>query len=96
MEDNFFVLLSYQGNEYTVEIEDPTNSVQEIINKVIVGLGLSRTDGGGNPATYHLGRILDDQEEILQPTINGEEQTLADYQIKPGDRLSLTMIPIAG
>lgn len=96
MEDEFFVLLSYQGNEYTVEIEDPTNSVQEIINKVIVGLGLSRTDGGGNPATYHLGRILDDQEEILQPTINGEEQTLADYQIKPGDRLSLTMIPIAG
>ena len=96
MEDEFFVLLSYQGNEYTVEIEDPTNSVQEIISKVIVGLGLSRTDGGGNPATYHLGRILDDQEEILQPTINGEEQTLADYQIKPGDRLSLTMIPIAG
>ncbi|MFH1119800.1 MAG: hypothetical protein V1775_08240 [Bacteroidota bacterium] len=96
MEETFFILLAYQGNEYTVEIEDPTNSIQEIINKLITGLGLSRTDGGGNPATYHLGRVLDDQEEILQTKINGEERTLVDYRIQPGDRLTLTMIPIAG
>lgn len=96
MEEPFFILLSYQGNDYTVEVEDPTNSIHEIINKVIVGLGLSRTDGGGNPATYHLGRIIDDQEEILKPKVNGEERTLVDYRIQPGDRLTLTMIPIAG
>lgn len=96
MEEDFFVLLSYQGNEYTVEVEDPTNSIQEIINKVITGLGLPRTDGGGNPATYHLGRVMDDKEEILQTKVNGEERTLVDYRIQPGDRLTLTMIPIAG
>jgi len=96
MEEEFFVILSYQGNEYTVQIEDPTNTVQEIINKIIIGLGLSRLDGGGNPATYHLGRVLNDQEEILQPKVKGEEKNLIDYQVQPGDRLTLTMIPIAG
>jgi len=96
MEEEFFVVLNYQGNEYNVEVEDPTNSIQELINKVIVGLGLSRTDGGGNPATYHLGRVLDEEEEILQPKVDGEEKTLIDYQVQPGDKLTLTMIPIAG
>lgn len=96
MEEEFMIVLSYQGNEYNVQIEDPTNSIQDIINKVIAGLGLSRVDGGGNPATYHLGRVVDDEEEILQPKVKGEEKTLIDYQVQPGDTLTLTMIPIAG
>lgn len=96
MEDEFFIVLSWQGNEYNVEVEDPTNTIQELINKIILGLGLSRTDGGGNPATYHIGRVLDDEEEILQPRMNGEERTLVDYQVQPGDKITLTMIPIAG
>ncbi len=96
MEEEFFIVLNYQGNEYNVEIEDPTSSIKEIIDKVILGLGLSRLDGGGNPATYVLGRQIDDQEDILQPKVDGEEKTLIDYQVQPGDRITLTMIPIAG
>lgn len=90
------MILSYQGNEYNVEVEDPNSSIQDLINKLIAGLGLPRTDGGGNPATYHLGRVLDGDEEILQPKVDGEEKTLLDYHVNPGDHMTLTMIPIAG
>lgn len=96
MEEEFYIVLNFQGNEYTIEIEDPTNTIDEIIKKVIAGLGLSRVDGGNNPLVYHLGRSVDDNEEILQPRVKGEERTLIDYQVQPGDTLTLTTIPIAG
>ena len=96
MDDVFFVILTYQGDDSTVEVEDPTNSIQELINKIIVGLGLPRMDGAGNPVTYFLGRVHNDGEEVLKPKVNGEEKNLIDYQVQPGDRLTLTMIPIAG
>ncbi len=96
MEEGFFVVLAHQGNEYNVEVEDPNSPIQELINKLIIGLGLSRTDGGGNPATYYLGRVVDNEEEILQPKVDGEEKNLMDYGVKPGDYLTVTMIPIAG
>jgi len=94
--DTLYLTINYQGKDTDVEIEDQTNSIQEIINKLVVALDLSRTDGAGNPASYHLGRLTDDFDEILPPFINGKEQTLLDYNIKDGDKLSLTMIPIAG
>jgi hypothetical protein len=95
MED-FFIILNYQGNELTVQIEDSTNTIQDIIDKIINGLGLSKTDAGGNPVTYHLGMTRDGEELILQNRIKGEEKTLMDYNIQSGDRVTLTMIPIAG
>ncbi len=96
MEDGFFVVISHQGNEYNVGIEDPNSPIGELIRKLILGLGLPQTDGGGHPATYYLGRVTDNQEEILQSKVDGEEKTLMDYNVKPGDYLTVTMIPIAG
>ena len=90
MEDVFFVILTYQGNEYTVEVEDPTNSIQELINKIVVGLGLPRINGYGTPFPYFLGRELNDDWQVLEPEVNGEGKNLIDYQVKPGDRLTLT------
>ncbi len=96
MEEEFFITVCYQGNEYSVEVEDPNRSIQDHINKLISGMRLPRADGGGNPSTYHLGRSIDGEEEILRPKIDGEEKTLLDYNVKPGDVLTLTMVPIAG
>lgn len=96
MEQGFYIVISYQGNEYNVEIEDPYSPIQDLIARLVRGLGLPRVDGGGNPATYLLGRIRNEEEEILQAWMQGEERTLLDYGVQPGDRISLTLIPIAG
>ena len=96
MEEEFFVILSYQGNEYTVQVEDPTISIQELINKIMLVLGLSRVGLDFKPVIYALGRWYNGEDEILYSKVNGEEKYLIDYQVQPGDRLTLEMIPVAG
>lgn len=96
MSQGFFIVLAHQGNEYNVEIEEPNSPISDLIKRLVNGLGLPRVDGGGNPASYFLGRVKNDEEEILQARMHGEEMTLFDYDVQSGDRLTLTVIPIAG
>ncbi len=96
MEQGFYVVLSYQGNEYNVEIENPNRPLRDLIINLVTRLELPHVDGGGNPATYYLGRSVQGQEEILQARVKGEEMTLMDYDVKSGDRITLTILPIAG
>ena len=96
MDDVFFVILTYKGDDSTVEVEDPTNSIQELINKIMLVLGLSRVGLDFKPVIYALGRWYNGEDEILYSKVNGEEKYLIDYQVQPGDRLTLEMIPVAG
>lgn len=96
MEEDFYIILSYQGNEYNIEIEDPLSPIEDLINNLITGLELPRTDGTGQPATYYLGRVVGEEEEILQTKVNGEIMNLKDYNVQPGENLTLTLVPIAG
>lgn len=96
MQDGFFIVLSHQGNEYNIEIEDPHCPIEDLIHKLVAGLELPRMDGGGQPATYHLGRVKGDEEQVLYPKVNGEIRNLVDYGVQPGDYITLTMVPIAG
>lgn len=90
------IVLVYQDNKYSMKIENLTKSVSEIIKEIIEALQLSWRDGGGNPITYHLGRNVGDDEEILRPKFKGQEQSLFDYKIKTGDELILIKEVIAG
>lgn len=90
------IVLVYQDNKYSMKIENLTKSVNEALKEIVEALQLSWRDGGGNPITYHLGRNMGDEEEILRPKFKGKEQTLFDYKINPGDELILIKEVIAG
>ena len=97
MSDEFFIVLSINGDENEVDITNPYESINMLIEKLIHTFELPRMDGGGNPVTYFLGKTDDSGEEvILQPERNKQEQHLMDYGIKSGDKLVLTMVPLAG
>jgi len=90
------IVLVYQENKYSMQVEDPTKSITEALKEIVEALQLSWQDAGGNPITYHLGRQTGDEEEILRPKFQGKEQTLFDYKIQQGDELILIKEVIAG
>jgi len=97
MEEDFYVVLSYQGDKFEVEVTNPDDTIRLVIEKLVTELKLPKQDGGGNPSTYFLGRMDDDENlVILETAIDGREQSLSDYDIKSGDTLYLSMVPIAG
>ena len=97
MEENFYIVLSYQEQEYEIDVTNPNDNIRVIVENLIEVLQLPKFDGGGNPATYLLGKKGDDGEEvILVPEVNRKEQTLLDYDIESGEILYLTLVPIAG
>jgi hypothetical protein len=58
---------------------------------------LPEMNNGGQRIVYRLGRISNGKSELFQPTKNkGEEQCLADYNVKEGDKLILVQKVIAG
>ena len=97
MEENFYIVLSYQEQEYEIDVTNPNENIRVHVETIIEALKLPKFDGGGNPATYLLGKKGDDGEVIiLAPEVNRKEQTLLDYDIESGDTLYLTLVPIAG
>lgn len=90
------IVLFYQDSEYSMKVEDLTKPVSEAIKEIVEALQLSWTDPGGNPITYHLGRNIGGEEEILKARIKGKDQTFFDYRIRNGDRLILIKEVIAG
>ncbi len=97
MDEEFYIVLSYQGNEYEIDVTNPHDNIRLVIENLIEVLKLPKVDGGGNPATYFLGKMDESGEEIiLHSEVNRREQTLLDYDVNTGDRLILTMVPIAG
>jgi hypothetical protein len=100
-EDDLIIILSIDGTEYEeveVKVTDPTKTVGDQINSIVQVFELPKLDNGGNPITYQLGRIHeDDEDEILELRDKDErEMTLIDYNVQSGDRLHLISVPIAG
>lgn len=96
MED-FIITVNYQQNDYKVKVSNQAECIKDILDKIVTALNLKKIDGEGNPVIYHLGMMHEDGNiEILKTRVKGEEKTLMDYNVKNGDRLALTMIPIAG
>ena len=90
------IVLVYQENKYSMQVEDLTKPITDIIKEIVEALRLSWQDAGGNPITYHLGRHTGNEEEILRPKHQGKEQTFYDYNIRQGDELILIKEVIAG
>ena len=97
MDEEFYIVLSINGDENEVDISNPYDTLSMLIDNIIHIFELPRVDGGGNPVTYFLGKTDESGEEIiLQPEKNKQEQNLMDYGIQSGDTLILTMVPLAG
>lgn len=97
MSEEFYIVLSINGDENEVDVTNPYDTINVLIDNIIHVFELPRVDGGGNPVTYFLGKTDESGEEIiLHPERNKQEQNLVDYNVKSGDRLVLTMVPLAG
>ena len=100
--DDFIIILSIEGTEFEeveVKVEDPYRTIRELINNIIKEFELPKMDNGGIPIEYLLGRPGDGDEDafIFQfEDENGYEQNLLDYNVQPGDSLSLVRNIIAG
>lgn len=95
MTESAEIILLHEGSEYSVEIEDLSKTIDDVLSALVASLGLPRYDDYGVPYVYYLGRVKDDQSEILHPYINNNAKTLADYFIQSGDTLSITYVPNA-
>lgn len=101
-EDDFVISLTIDGTEYEdveVKVTDLNKTIREQIKSIVSVFELSEIDNTGNPIPYLLGQIMVEGEEpkILEPKDEkGCEQTLIDYNIKPGDKLHLLAVPLYG
>lgn len=99
---DFIVFLTVEGTDYqNIEciISNPYLPIKDLIERIVKKLALPKIDNGGNPIQYLLCQHLNDdnEPEILEfEDEEGTEQALVDYNIKPGDQLILTDLPIAG
>lgn len=99
--DDFFIYLTIEGTpieNVKMEVADPMKTIREQINSIEEIFHLSKMDRG-YPFIYSLGLVEDDIDSphILEfDDADGREQTLIDYNVQPGDHLSLISIPVAG
>jgi len=85
-------------------LADPTNNIKVTIDNIKKIArdnpgkywDLPEMNNGGQRIAYRLGRNVNGKNEIFQPTNKGEEQCLADYNVKEGDNLILVQKVIAG
>ena len=98
-EDEFIINLTIEGTAYEdveVNMTNPNKTICEQIESIVRVFELPKSDSCGTPIQYLLGQMLEDDEE---PTIldfkdeDGNEQSILDYGIKPGDCLRLLSVP---
>ncbi len=100
-EDIFLIHLSIEDTEHEdveVLVSDPNKTIRDTISSIVQVFTLPKTDGGGYPIEYILGRITEDGEtEVLFPEDEeGLEMSLIEYGVQPGDMLQVHHVPIAG
>lgn len=100
--DTFLIYLTIEGTLYEeveVNVTDLSKTIRDLISSIIQVFELPKVDNGGNPITYLLGQLLDDDDEPVildSEDENGRELCLMDYNIQYGDHLYLISVPIAG
>ncbi len=87
MDKGFNINIRYHGMDYLVKIEDPSEPLKDIIEKLAYNMGVPRYDRHNNPVTHSLERKVGTAEEALRTHVNGEDKSLLDYNVKPGDKL---------
>lgn len=85
MNESLYIIVRHRGNEYLVEIDDPTEPLKSIVNKLVGLLGIERRDRNGTPLYHYLERKVGVEEELLQPQVDGEDKSLLDYNVKSED-----------
>lgn len=101
--DDFFIYLTIEGTSIVnvkLKVTDPMKTIHEQINFIVEDFHLPKIDNGDNPVIYYLSNSIEDDSgtsDILEfYDDDGREQTLIDYNVKPGDHLNLFSAPIAG
>ena len=100
-DEDFIICLTIDGSSYEgVEmlVEDPSNTIRELINSIVQRFKLPIKDNIGNPIQYLLGQYKDFDEPVILDfeDWDGREQSLLDYDVQTGDHLHLISVPIAG
>lgn len=101
-EDNLIVDLTIEGTEYEdipIKVTNPNKTIREQIDSIIQVFELPTHFPNGLPRQYLLGQMLENGEEpeILDfEDEEGNEQSLADYNIQRGDHLHLIEPPLYG
>jgi len=99
------VIFSYENRSCAIRILNPKESIKFTLEKVKEEARnypdklwvLPEMDNGGNRIKYYLGRLTEDgKSEILKEKLNGEEQSLFDYNVKDGDKVIIIKRVIAG
>lgn len=97
-EEEFIIYLTIDGTQYEeieVKVSDPMKTIRNQVRSIVRVFELPEKDKEGNSIQYLLGVMLDGEPEILQfEDEDGREQTLIDYDIKPGDHLHIVSITI--
>lgn len=100
--DEFIVYLTIEGTateEAEVKLSDPNKTIRDQIASIVKVFELPKMDNGGNPIQYQLGMSDEEGGEltILQfEDEDGREQCMMDYNIQPGDHLTLIKNVIPG
>lgn len=101
-DDEFIIYLTIDGTSYEkigVKVTDPNKTIYDQIHSIISVFNLPLKDNGGNRIHYLLGHIMKDGGEpvVLEfENADGQEQTLIDCNVQPGDHLHLISAPLCG
>lgn len=99
MAEEFFLHLSYNGKTNKFKVNNPTDSLSLLMEK-LKGTGvfdMPAVDSSGAPINYYFGKPDENgQAIILNPKGARMEQYLHDYNVNPGDSLIIVHEPIAG
>jgi hypothetical protein len=101
-EDTFTIFLDIEGTnheKYEYTLENPYQTIRELVKCVVRTFKLPLYDSGGNPIQYLLGYIGLGSDEPFILDIedeDGRERSLLDYHIVPGDQIYLISVPVAG
>lgn len=100
--DDYIINLTIYGSSYEevkVKVTDPHKTIREQIQSIINVFELPKKDCGGYQIPYLLGQIWNDSEELVIldfEDVEGNAQSLLDYDIKSGDHLVLFVPPYLG
>ncbi len=94
MNESLDIIVRHRGYEYLIQVEDPTEPLNSIVGKISFLLGIERRDRNGTLPIHYLARKDGGEEELLRPKVDGEDKSLLDYNVKPGDMFFIRSVGV--
>ena len=100
--EDFYIYLTVERTTFEKErmiVDDPLESIRNLVEDFVHQLGLPLFDNGENPIEYLLGQEIDEDDDVHFFEFEdeeGNELTLLDHGIQPGDHIFLISFPLAG